>query len=69
MTINAINLLHFLADELGNEPGRADYNKAAKQCKMTYQGVRYAVGVLERAGYISIEDGKITVLQQKIKVG
>lgn len=69
MTINTINLLHFLADELGNKPGRADYNKAAKHCKMTYQGVRYAVGALERAGYIKISDGQITVLQQSIKVG
>lgn len=69
MTINTINLLHFLAEELGDKPGRADYNKAAKKCKMTYQGVRYAVGVLEREGYISIKDGQITVLQQSIKVG
>lgn len=69
MTVNTIKLLHFLADELGGQEGRVDYNKAGKKCGLTYQGVRYAVGVLKRAGYISIKDGKITVLQQNVKVG
>lgn len=69
MTINTINLLHFLAEELGEKSGRVDYNKAAKKCGLTYQGVRYAVGVLERSGYIKISDGQITVLQKSIKLG
>lgn len=66
MTVKTMNLLRYLSDTLGEKAGRIDYGKAGETVGMTYQGVRYAVGRLKQAGFISIKDGEITVLQCSI---
>lgn len=63
MTVKTMELLRYLYAELGERSGRIDYEKAGKKIGMTYQGVRYAVGRLKKAGFIKIEDKEITVLQ------
>ena len=53
----------YLRERIGSEPTFVRYAEIAEAVGRTRSSVSYAVGVLIRAGKISVSDGKITVLK------
>lgn len=51
----------YLRERIGDTPQFVRYTKIAEEVGRTRSSVSYAVGVLIRAGKISVSDGKITV--------
>lgn len=51
----------YLQERIGSAPAFVRYAEIAEEVGRTRSSVSYAVGVLIRAGKISVADGKITV--------
>lgn len=51
----------YLRERIGDTPQFVRYTEIAEEVGRTRSSVSYAVGVLIRAGKISVSDGKITV--------
>ena len=51
----------YLRERIGDTPLFVRYTEIAEEVGRTRSSVSYAVGVLIRAGKISVSDGKITV--------
>ena len=51
----------YLRERIGDTPQFVGYTEIAEEVGRTRSSVSYAVGVLIRAGKISVSDGKITV--------
>lgn len=57
----AQRVYRYLSEKITDEPQFVRYAEIAEEVGRTRSSVSYAVGVLIRAGKISVSDGKITV--------